>query len=49
MARAQPIAVVAELFHHPQPVDRLFRSVMKDVELDEIDRESFSIHDIGGR
>jgi len=49
MARAQPIAVVTELFYHPEPVDGLFRRVMKDVELDKIDRESFSIHDIGGR
>jgi hypothetical protein len=47
MAGAQPIAVSAELFHHPQPVDRPFGRVMKDVELDEIDRESFSLHDIG--
>jgi hypothetical protein len=48
MARAQPIAVVTELFYHPEPVDGLFRRVMKDMELDEIDRESFSIHDNSG-
>ena len=45
LARTQSISVIGELFEHPQPVDGLFRSVMKDVELDEIDRQSFPIHD----
>lgn len=46
LTRVQPIAVVRELFEHPEPVDLAFRGMMEDVELDEIDGESFSIHDI---
>jgi hypothetical protein len=37
MTRAQPVAVVAELFEHPQAVDGRFGSVMKNMKLDEID------------
>lgn len=49
LARTQSISVMGELFEHPQPVDGLFRCVMKDVELDKIDPESFAIHDNGFR
>jgi hypothetical protein len=49
MARAQPIAVVAELFEHPETVYRSFRSMVKDMQLDEVEGQSFSIHDNGRR
>jgi hypothetical protein len=49
LARTQSITVVSELFQHPQPVNRVLGGVMEDVELDEVHRETFSIHDNGSR
>jgi predicted hotdog family 3-hydroxylacyl-ACP dehydratase len=49
LARAQAIAVMGKLLQHPQPVDSLLGGVMEDVELDEVHRETFSIHDNGSR
>jgi hypothetical protein len=37
MASTHSVSVVRQLLYHPQPIERLLRRVMKDVELQEVD------------
>jgi hypothetical protein len=37
--RTNPIAMLCQFFDQPKPVDRMFRCVMQDVELDKVSGE----------
>jgi len=47
LAGVQSIAVTAELFQHPETVDGVAGCMVQDMELDEINGQSFPLHDIG--
>jgi hypothetical protein len=49
LAGIQSIAVTAELVQHPEPVDGALGCMVEDMELHEVNRQSFPSHDIESR
>jgi len=47
LAGVQSIAVTTKLFQHPETVEGIVGCMVQDMELDEINGQSFPLHDIG--
>jgi hypothetical protein len=47
MACTHPVTVVSKLFNHPEPVERLFLRVMKDMQFQKVYMPLLGPFDIG--